>query len=88
MPVKKMEEHVVLNGISLNIVDTAGIRSTDDIVEKIGVDKAKKIASEADLIIYVVDSSVDFDENDFDRAIDDFNKRVRRFGKTDEQLNN
>ena len=60
-----LEENISLHGISLNIVDTAGIRSTDDIVEKIGVDKAKKIASEADLIIYVVDSSVDFDENDF-----------------------
>lgn len=61
-----LEENISLHGISLNIVDTAGIRSTDDIVEKIGVDKAKKIASEADLIIYVVDSSVDFDENDFE----------------------
>lgn len=61
-----LEENISFHGISLNIVDTAGIRSTDDIVEKIGVDKAKKIASEADLIIYVVDSSVDFDENDFE----------------------
>ena len=61
-----LEENISLHGISVNIVDTAGIRSTDDIVEKIGVDKAKKIASEADLIIYVVDSSVDFDENDFE----------------------
>ena len=61
-----LEENISLHGISLNIVDTAGIRSTDDIVEKIGVDKAKKIASEADLIMYVVDSSVDFDENDFE----------------------
>ena len=61
-----LEENISLHGISLNIVDTAGIRYTDDIVEKIGVDKAKKIASEADLIIYVVDSSVDFDENDFE----------------------
>lgn len=59
-----IEEHINLQGISLNVIDTAGIRLTEDIIEKIGVDKAKKIASEADLIIYVIDSSVDFDEND------------------------
>lgn len=61
-----LEENINLRGISLNIIDTAGIRFTDDVVEKIGVDKAKKIATEADLVIYVVDSSVDFDENDFE----------------------
>lgn len=41
----------------MNIIDTAGIRQTDDIVEKMGVDKAKEYAKEADLIIYVVDAS-------------------------------
>ena len=61
-----LEENINLHGVSLNIIDTAGIRSTEDIVAKIGVDKAKKIASQADLVIYVADSSVDFDENDFD----------------------
>ena len=59
-----LEENIRLNGISLNIIDTAGIRFTEDTIEKIGVEKAKKYASEADLIIYVVDSSVDFDESD------------------------
>ena len=61
-----LEESIQLHGISLNIMDTAGIRDTDDIVEKIGVDKAKAHANEADLIIYVVDASRDLDENDFD----------------------
>lgn len=61
-----IEEHINLQGISLNIIDTAGIRFTEDIIEKIGVDKAKKIALEADLIIYVIDASVDFDENDLE----------------------
>lgn len=61
-----LEEHINLHGISLNIIDTAGIRFTEDVVEKIGVEKAKKIASQADLIIYVVDSSVDLDENDYE----------------------
>lgn len=53
-----------LNGITLNIIDTAGIRDTEDIVEKIGVDKAKDYLVNADLIIYVVDSSTPLDEND------------------------
>jgi len=61
-----LEESIQLNGISLNIMDTAGIRDTEDVVEKIGVDKAKLYANEADLIIYVVDASRELDENDFD----------------------
>ena len=61
-----LEESIQLSGISLNIMDTAGIRDTNDIVEKIGVDKAKSYANEADLIIYVVDASRELDENDFD----------------------
>ena len=61
-----LEETIKLHGISLNIIDTAGIRSTEDAVEKIGVEKAKKYAKSADLIVYVVDSSVDLDESDED----------------------
>lgn len=61
-----LEEAINLNGISLNIMDTAGIRNTEDIVEKIGVDKAKTYANEADLVIYVVDASREFDQNDYD----------------------
>ena len=61
-----LEESIQLQGISLNIMDTAGIRDTEDIVEKIGVDKAKAHANEADLVIYVVDASRDLDENDFE----------------------
>lgn len=59
-----LEENIRLNGISLNVIDTAGIRETDDIVEKIGVDKAKQMADEADLIIFVADGSRPLDEND------------------------
>lgn len=59
-----LEESIKLQGISLNIIDTAGIRMTEDIVEKIGVEKAKKYAAAADLIIYVVDASVPLDESD------------------------
>ena len=59
-----LEEQMNLTGITLNIIDTAGIRDTEDIVEKIGVDKAKDYLVNADLIIYVVDSSTPLDEND------------------------
>ena len=59
-----LEETIVLHGISLRMIDTAGIRDTDDVVEKIGVKKAVENAKDADLILYVVDSSVPLDEND------------------------
>ena len=59
-----LEETIVLHGISLRMMDTAGIRSTDDVVEKIGVGKAIENAKDADLILYVVDISIPLDEND------------------------
>lgn len=60
-----LEEVVNIQGIILNIVDTAGIRTTDDVVERIGVDKALDSVDKADLILYVVDGSVALDNNDF-----------------------
>ena len=59
-----LEEYISLNGITLRVIDTAGIRETEDVVEKIGVGKAKQMAEDADLILYVVDSSRPLDEND------------------------
>lgn len=59
-----LEEQINLNGIILNIIDTAGIRDTEDVVEKIGVERAKKYLNNADLVIYVVDTSTALDEND------------------------
>lgn len=59
-----LEENIHINGISLNVIDTAGIRNTEDLVEKIGVSRAREYAADADLIIYVVDSSTCLDEND------------------------
>jgi tRNA modification GTPase TrmE len=59
-----LEEHIMIGGISLNIMDTAGIRDTDNVVEKIGVEKAKRHLTESDLIIYIADSSSKLDEND------------------------
>lgn len=59
-----LKEQIRLEDLSLNIIDTAGIRDTDDVVEKIGVEKAKHAAQGADLIIFVVDGSCPLDEND------------------------
>ena len=59
-----LEEYISLHGITLKMVDTAGIRKTRDVVEKIGVGRAKETAKDADLILYVVDSSAPMDEND------------------------
>ena len=59
-----LEENINFNGLSLKIIDTAGIRDTEDLVEQIGVNKAKEIAKEGDLIIYVVDGSRELDDND------------------------
>lgn len=59
-----LEEQVNLNGISLNIIDTAGIHDTDDLVERIGVDKAKEYLESADLVLYVIDGSEELSEED------------------------
>ena len=61
-----LEETINLGDVTLNVIDTAGIRNTEDTVEKIGVERAKKISENADLILYVIDSSIPLDENDED----------------------
>ena len=59
-----LEEQIMLKGISLRLADTAGIRDTDNPVEQIGVEKARQYAMQADLILFVLDSSLPFDEDD------------------------
>ncbi len=59
-----LEEQIQIGGLALNVIDTAGIRSTEDTIEKIGVARALEYVEQADLIIYVVDSSTELDEND------------------------
>lgn len=59
-----LQQQINLNGITLNVVDTAGIRETEDIVEKLGVKKAKEFLLKSDLIIYIVDASTKLDIND------------------------
>ena len=60
-----IEEVININGIPLLLVDTAGIRKTDDIVENIGVEKSKELINSADLILYVIDTSREIDEEDY-----------------------
>ena len=64
-----LEEEIQIHGISLQVIDTAGIRDTQDKVEKIGVEKALSYAEDADLILYVADAAARLDENDL-RIID------------------
>lgn len=59
-----LEETISIDGIMFRILDTAGIRSTEDVIEKIGVDRARNAVKDADLILYIIDSSVPLDEND------------------------
>lgn len=61
-----IEESIRLNDVTLNIIDTAGIRDTEDVIERIGVDKAREYAKEADLIVFVVDVSKKLDSNDYE----------------------
>lgn len=59
-----IEEFVTIEGIPINIIDTAGIRNASDEIEKIGIAKSKKIADEADLIIAIFDSTKKLDNED------------------------
>ncbi len=61
-----IEEFVNINGIPLKLIDTAGIRKTQNEIEKIGIEKSKKIAKEADLIIFIIDSSKDITQEDYE----------------------
>ncbi len=61
-----LEETVNIGGVTLNLMDTAGIRDTADQIEHIGVERAKKSAKEADLILTVIDSSRNLDQNDME----------------------
>lgn len=61
-----IEEYANIDGIPLKLIDTAGIRHTEDLVEKIGVDRARKEVKEADLVIAVFDSSVELSKEDYD----------------------
>ena len=59
-----LEQSLSISGIPFVVLDTAGLRDTDDVVERIGVEKAKDSAKSSDLVLYVVDLSEGFDEED------------------------
>lgn len=61
-----LEDFVKINDITFHIFDTAGIRKTEDVVEKMGVKKALDYSKDADLLLYIIDSSVPLDDNDND----------------------
>lgn len=59
-----IEEYINVDGIPLKLIDTAGIRDTENTIEKIGVEKSKKLIDSADLVIAIFDISTDFDDDD------------------------
>lgn len=79
-----IEEFVNIKGIPLKIVDTAGIRETEDVVEKIGVEKSKESFNSADLVIMVLDSSRQLSDEDLEILADLENKKtIVLLNKTD-----
>ena len=81
-----IEERVSIGDVCLRLIDTAGIRNTDDVVENIGVNRAKNSAKEADLILFMIDLSSDFDDEDLE--IYDYIKDKKHYillNKTDEE---
>ncbi len=79
-----IEEYVNLNGVPLRLLDTAGIRATDDVVEKIGVEKSKKCIEQADLVIVMLDAASDFEEIDSELLKEtQGKKRIVLINKTD-----
>lgn len=61
-----VEGYLQLNNITLHLVDTAGIRDTDDVVEQIGIEKSRKIVREADLVLLVIDGSQEIEKEDYE----------------------
>ena len=79
-----IEEYVNIKGVPLKLIDTAGIRETDDIVEKIGVERSKKALEEADLVLLVLNASEPLTEQDRNLlAISNMANRIILLNKTD-----
>ena len=80
-----VEGHIQLGNIHLNLIDTAGIRDTEDIVEKIGIDRSKKAIDEAQLIILVLDATRELDEEDEELLkLTEGKQRIVVYNKTDQ----
>lgn len=61
-----IEEHLSIKGIPIRLTDTAGIRDTDDVIEKIGIEKSKESFNQADLVIFIIDSSRKISDEDME----------------------
>ena len=61
-----IEEYISLEGIPIKLIDTAGIRNTSETVEKIGIEKSKKMLEEADFVIGIFDKSKELNEEDYE----------------------
>lgn len=78
-----VEGSITLDGIKINLIDTAGIRETDDIVEKIGVDKSKDIINQADLAIYVLNNNEELTDIDIELISNINVKKIILINKND-----
>lgn len=61
-----IEEYLSVKGIPIKLIDTAGIRDTDELVEKIGVERSKEVLGEADLVLFVIDASRELSKEDYE----------------------
>ncbi|ERM92169.1 tRNA modification GTPase [Caldanaerobacter subterraneus subsp. yonseiensis KB-1] len=61
-----IEEYLNVKGIPIRLIDTAGIRDTDELVEKIGVERSKEVLGEADLVLFVIDASRELSKEDYE----------------------
>ena len=79
-----IEENIVIKNIPIVLTDTAGIRNTEDVIEKIGIEKSKEAFNRADLIVFVVDSSTELEEEDYNiMEYIGTRKSIVLFNKTD-----
>ena len=80
-----IEELISVRGIPVNLIDTAGIRTTDDVIEQIGIDKSKKSLESADLVIFMIDLTSEISDEDYDIPSQvDRSKLLILFNKADE----
>lgn len=78
-----LEESYIFNGIKVNIIDTAGIRKSDDEIERIGIERSFNACKEADLVLYVLDNSIPVDTDEINRIKSITNKIIIVKNKSD-----
>ncbi len=78
-----VEGETIYNGIYFKLFDTAGIRETDDLIESLGIEKSKKMMNQADVILFLSDNSLDYEEEIFNHLEDKNKPVIRIFTKKD-----